>query len=244
MARLFSGSGQYLSTASGITFPLTMAAWCRVAALPAANQAILCASNNSAANDFHRLKLLTTGAIQIDTARSTVVSAVTSTTATTNTWFHATAVVASATSRAAYLNGAGKGTNATSSIPSGINSTEIAALLSGSAFFLFAGRIAETAVWSVALTDAEIAALASGVSPWQVRPESIWGYWPILGLDSPEPNHGGVAARAMALTGTPTLADGPPVGLWMPPVRGPVNVVTVAVGGVPTRRSFQHMLVR
>ncbi len=38
----------------------------------------------------------------------------------------------------------------------------------------------EEANWNVALTDAEVAALASGVSPLLVRPENLVRYRPLI----------------------------------------------------------------
>ena len=48
------------------------------------------------------------------------------------------------------------------------------------------GNIAEVALWSAALSDAEIASLAKGFSPLFIRPESLIDYWPLIGRFSPE----------------------------------------------------------
>ena len=42
------------------------------------------------------------------------------------------------------------------------------------------GTISEAAIWSVALTDAEIASLAKGFSPRRIRPQSLVFYAPLL----------------------------------------------------------------
>jgi len=72
----------------------------------------------------------------------------------------------------------------------------------------FDGRIAEVTVWSVALTDAEIAALGKGAHPYTVRPANIVGYWPLWTSNSGVDLSGG--GNHMTATGT-TVADHAPV---------------------------------
>jgi len=45
---------------------------------------------------------------------------------------------------------------------------------------LITGTIAEPAIWNVALTDAEIASLAAGFTPDQIRPQSLQFYAPLV----------------------------------------------------------------
>jgi len=42
------------------------------------------------------------------------------------------------------------------------------------------GSIAEAAIWNAALTDAEIASLAAGFTPDQIRPQSLQFYAPLV----------------------------------------------------------------
>ncbi|MFS2087150.1 LamG-like jellyroll fold domain-containing protein, partial [Stenotrophomonas geniculata] len=80
---------------------------------------------------------------------------------TNGTWNHALAVFASSTSRAAYLNGASKGTNVQSSSPTGVNRTTTSMVyVSAASSLFFPGDLAEVAMWNVALTDADAAILA------------------------------------------------------------------------------------
>jgi Concanavalin A-like lectin/glucanases superfamily len=90
-------------------------------------------------------------------------------------WHHACAVFTSASSRAAFIDGGNKATNSTSITPSGIVQTGIGASIIGSAN----GSLSDVAVWNVALTDAEVAALARGMSPLFVRPSGLIAYWPL-----------------------------------------------------------------
>lgn len=78
----------------------------------------------------------------------------------------------------------------------------------------FHGRIAHAAIWNVALSDAELVMLANGALPTHVRPSALQGYWPLHGIDSPEPSVAGATRQAGTLTGT-TFASGPPVGLGL-----------------------------
>jgi hypothetical protein len=111
---------------------------------------------------------------------------VTSTTRPTNTWFHACSVQASATSHAVFLNGAGKGTSATSvTFPTGMNRTSINAWNAGANVGI-AGNIAHATIWNVALADAEVLELAGGLIPTRIRPQSIIAYWACDGRDAGE----------------------------------------------------------
>lgn len=50
------------------------------------------------------------------------------------------------------------------------------------------GRLCEVGIWDVALTDDELRALASGISPLMIRLSRLVGYWPLYGVGSPEPD--------------------------------------------------------
>lgn len=76
------------------------------------------------------------------------------------------------------------------------------------------GSMADQALWGVALTTAEIVALSKGARPYTVRPASLLGYWPLDGLQSPEPDLSGNANNG-TLTNT-ALAFGPPLMMFTP----------------------------
>lgn len=99
---------------------------------------------------------------------------------TTNTWFHGGAVFAGASSRAIYLNGA-KDTNSTttSNNLAGTDKTNMGALISGNSHL--SGKLAEVAIWNVALTDDEMLSLSYGVSPLRIRPSALVFYAPLWG---------------------------------------------------------------
>lgn len=117
--------------------------------------------------------------------------ATSSTTYTTNTWAHACGVFNSATDRRAFLNGGGKGTSATSAAAGSFNRTSFGVGDGSAASSPFApagtGDLAEWAIWNVALSDADIAALGGNpISPFLIRPDTLVGYWEMLGAYSPE----------------------------------------------------------
>lgn len=196
MARSGWSTSNYLRYASGLltATPLTMACWAKTS-VSAATQVLMSLNNSASATDRNEFLLYvrSTDAVSVVTADTAASVASASTTITTGAWFHAAGVFASATSRAAYFNGANKGANSTSRTPSGINQTLIGVRNNAGSFIdpfapAGAGVVAEAAIWNIALSDADIAALATGASPLLVHPESIVAYWPLIGNNSPENN--------------------------------------------------------
>lgn len=92
-------------------------------------------------------------------------------------WNHACGVAASATSRTVYLNGGSSATATDSRTPTGIDRVGIGA--NGIGLVAMNGKLAEASVWNVALSAAEVAALARGVHPLRIRPGNIVSYWPL-----------------------------------------------------------------
>ena len=129
----------------------------------------------------------------------------TSTQASTDTWHHAVGVWASATDRRVFLDGSGKGTNTTS-----VNyATQAYTSFSLAGTNYWSGSIGEGGLWNVALTDAEAAVLATGISPLAVRPQSLVAHWPLIGRTSPEIDL--VGGFDMTLNNSPTAAAHPRV---------------------------------
>jgi hypothetical protein len=94
-------------------------------------------------------------------------------------------VFASSTSRTAYINGGSSGTNTTSVVPSLLNRTNIGVQFlqnaGGTSGISFAnGRVAECGIWNAALTAAEVASLAKGMTCDKVRPQSLVFYAPLV----------------------------------------------------------------
>lgn len=187
--------------------PLTLAGWVNLSSL-ATTQSILLVDDNTDNNRLELGVLLTTGVVRAITRATNLNSIALSTSGiSTGVWQHIAAVFASASDRRAYANGGNKGTEATSKTPAGIARTRAGVTAGGNN--QMGGSGAELAAWSVALSDAEVAVLATGISPYEVQRANLIAYWPLIGVDSPEPDV--VGAFPLTLTGTPTQSAHPSV---------------------------------
>ena len=100
---------------------------------------------------------------------------------TAGAWHHACGVFTNSTSRAAFIDGGSKGTNASENAPDAVyDRFGIGARLDATASNWLSGHIAEAAVWNMALSDDDVAQLGAGYSPLFVRPESLVAYWPLV----------------------------------------------------------------
>ena len=216
MARLFDdASSQYLSTATAVVSgpPFSAAVWIYVDDL-AINGEIVNLANMANNADSYRLVFAgpTSGHPLLSIEASTSASGVaTSTTGVgaTNVWHHAAGVWASHSSRSVYLDGGSKATETTTCAAGTVNVTSLGRLsrLSVPATY-FSGRLAHAALWNVALTDDEVLALASKVSPLRIRPAALVGFWPLYGGASPEPDLS-TGQHAMTVTGATQAAHAP-----------------------------------
>jgi hypothetical protein len=188
MARNFvAASTQYLTGLAPVTaYPFTMAAWFKLTST--GQRSIMCEDDTSGGTI--KAELRTDGSSHVQAHcydGATDSSATTSTTIGTATWAHAAGVFNSTTDRRAYLNGAGKVTDTTSVSPTSPNNLSI-----GTRHFdnsnLMNGDIAHTAVWNIALSDADITTLAGGADPRSVQPANLVFYGPLGGSLSPEPD--------------------------------------------------------
>jgi len=142
-----------------------------------------------------------------------------------NTWHHICAIEAATDSRSVFIDGGGKGTNATARGALTLNRTGIGCLLRTGTVFHFSGRIAWPAFWDLsvwpgatgpdkaaAFEAAALPGLAAGIPPWKF-PLGLVACWPLWGYHSPEIDLMG--AYDLTLSGT-TRAEGPPVSpMWM-----------------------------
>jgi Concanavalin A-like lectin/glucanases superfamily len=141
---------------------------------------------------------------------------VTGTALSLNTWHHLGMVWdAASTLLRLYVDGAQIGTavstltTATFVLPVGVGAN----YSGGSVESYFTGRIAEAAIWGVALSAAEMSALAHGTPPSLVRPSqgpntTLFIYWPMHGLGSTEGNFADItgAVNNGGLTNAPPPA--------------------------------------
>ena len=194
--------------------PLTMACWFRTDVLTIAETMM---SLDNSGNGSEQIELRVQGNVGGDPvrfiSRSGSGNGIADSTATpsANTWAHACGVLTAANSRAAFLNGANKGTDSTSSVPSGLDSLTIGATDNGGSPTRFwSDRIAEAAIWNVGLSDGEVAVLAKGFSPLLIRPESLVFYLPMIRLGQSNVQYDHIGGLALTEVNTPAAAGHPP----------------------------------
>ena len=146
-------------------------------------------SINQKANAAERFALFALGAVAGDPIRADVTTsggginahAETSSGFSASTWQHAAGVFLSSTSRTAYLNAASAVTNTVVATPTNLNASTIGARYASNVLGTFMnGRIAEVGIWNAALTAAEIASLAKGMTCDKVRPQNLVFYAPLV----------------------------------------------------------------
>jgi hypothetical protein len=173
MARSFNGSSQqfYAASAAATGPPLAMSCWFN--ADPTISQDGTLVSLTEPDPGGQRFELQ----VQRSSSKIRAVSrdsvgfgiATSATTFSTGAWQHAFAVWYTSADRRVWLNGGGQGTNATSSVPSGIAQTCLGASRIGTPFAQFKGFLAEAAIWAGSGVEnmgaAEAAILAKSCSP-------------------------------------------------------------------------------
>lgn len=175
MAYEFNGNTQHLSSVDPIdAVPLTLACWFRPDV--AVQKNLLWLSDNGATNGWGMY--LSTSALRgYVVAAGAVSDFATSTTYSTATWQHACLACATNSSRTVYLNAGGETTN---TVTRNVVPATITSLRVGWPSSSFDGLIAEVGVWNAALTAAEIASLAKGMTCDKIRPQNLVFYAPLV----------------------------------------------------------------
>jgi hypothetical protein len=179
-----AASSQYLSTtATPVTSPpLTIAAWF----FPTSNVAgTICSIGVTSGTNRQQIFYDPTGIGRARFAANSLDNSGQSessidNTITLNAWQHGAGVFTSSTERLAYHNGSAGLVNTVSRIPSGLNTITIGGRWNTTLGSLQTGRTAEVGIWNAALTAAEIASLAKGMTCDKVRPESLVFYAPLV----------------------------------------------------------------
>jgi hypothetical protein len=179
-----AASSQYLNTGSTPVTgtPLTIAGWffpttdvngtiCSVGATSGTNRYQLYYDPNFQTG----AKLAANSLDNSGQSESNIASVV-----TLNAWQHGAGVFTSSTERLAYHNGTAGTVNTVSRTPSGLNTITIGGRWNTTIGGLVTGRIAEVGIWNAALTAAEIASLADGMTCDKVRPQSLVFYAPLV----------------------------------------------------------------
>jgi hypothetical protein len=193
MARTFvAASSQRLETSTlpATAVPFTIAGWVNPTSL-AATQTLWALGGTGLG--YFEARINTSGDLIVDHYDGTTLGRTRiDGSMTTGAWQHITCVFASSTSRSVYRNGGGKTTDTTSvGTPANLTKFVLGVSYQSSAYLQYANTaLAEFGAWDVALDDAEVAALGKRFSPPRLRPQSLVGYWPLFGNDSPERDRG------------------------------------------------------
>lgn len=214
MARDFDGSDDNLlvDVAAVTAYPFTISCWGNSDST-AGNAVLGCIVDKDVGTVRHLL--YHEGADNTIICQSSVggstALAETSTNIDTGVWYHACGVFAAAQDHRAFLNGGGKISDIINSAAIGaVDRTAVGRSMDSTASAPYNGKLAEFAIWDVALTDAEVLILAAGFSPLLVRPQSLVHYVPLIGRTSPEIEI--IRGNDMAITGA-TAFPHPPM-IW------------------------------
>lgn len=161
--------------------------------------------------------------VAYDDTESTDLVQPTTTQTTTDIWYHVVGIWTT-TSRNIYVDGAAGTANTAShsTISDSVEDIRIAA--QGDSATRLDGRAEHATIWDVALSAAEIAALAGGLHPLRVRPANIKFYVPLYTTSYINDLSGAGYAGTFVGSGSLANANGAPVApltfgnLWRPGV--------------------------
>lgn len=217
--RDFNGSSQYLTNTSApvSALPVTMGAWFFADSLTT-NQVLMHLTAGSADSGY---TIQLRGAVAGDLIGAfTVLTAVSGAQSdslsayTTSGWHAGVGVWNSTTHRLVYLDGVAGTASATSIDPGSINGIRIGARRTATHDSFLNGRIGEAFILNIEATAGEVAQFAAGVRPPNIWPAAnIKGYWPIMGVDSPETDYSGNGNHLTLVAAPPFFALQPPLNI-------------------------------
>jgi len=183
-ASFSSASSQYLTTASTpvSSAPLTISAFGTINTIGGVAKTLVSIESGNS-NILHQLFIDGAQRPSFYTEGLSGVSYcnIASPLATVGSVFHILGVVNSQSSRSVYFNGSTSNTNVTNT-----GTTPVTRINIGSRYYAGSlggyqnGLIAEVGIWNAALTAAEIASLAKGMTCDQIRPQSLVFYAPLV----------------------------------------------------------------
>jgi hypothetical protein len=182
MAYSCNGSNQYFSTSAVplTSPPFTFCCWFKTTSM-SESPTLITLFNSAATTNFFGLYFRGSAAGDpIQLLSGPPLNTLSSTTGcTSGVWHHACGVHTSLSSRTIYLDGGSSATNTSTLTTSGIDTLYIATNSPTGPNDLN-GEIAEVGIWNAALTAAEIASLADGMTCDKVRPQSLVFYAPLV----------------------------------------------------------------
>ena len=200
------------------SMPLSIAGWVNISS---AGGTIMMIADSGVGDQYYWLVCFGTKVNAIKRNSGSQAIAAATNTPAFDTWQHAAGVFASSTSTTVYSNGGNSATSTTSGTPTGLNRTRIGYASDSTADWPVYGLVAEVGVWDIALAASNVLSLSKGVSPLHVHPESLIGYWPLIGHSSPSRDL--VGSAPMSLINSPTAGAHPRIirprsRIWRPPV--------------------------
>lgn len=122
-----------------------------------------------------------------------------------STWHHFIYTQDGSGNWAFYVEGALDKSGSFATSATTINRLTLGEFRGGSTQKPFAGKLAEVGVWHREISAGEAASLGNGLPASFLAPTH---YWPLWGIDSPEPDIGGGTHTAGTLTGTTAATGG------------------------------------
>jgi len=242
MARLFNdASNEYLTGASPLSAdPLSMVTWFRTDdSAKATGQGLVYLGQPTTSNWFRLTLQSNVAGDPIRAQAQTLIgnnSADTTAGVSDSNWHHAAVAFNANGHVTVYLDGGNSASASGSTItPAGVDTITLGAWDNNTGYSntnqFMSGDIAETAIYNIELTAADIASLASGVSPLLVRPESLVFYSPLIRNE----DYDIVGGVSLSIGGTPEISAHPAIQrpgaqiLQFPPVPAVGNTITANV---------------
>jgi hypothetical protein len=179
-----SANSQYFTTGtSPVTVePFTLSCWFNRKTSGVGQRLLSIDRRVASGTGFHSLNLgATLLTLVANSSDGSAVFAQTSATYSLNTWNHACGTYSANNSRTVYLNGGNAVTNTSLKVVTGLANVTIGGGFQNGLFVNPSNAlIAEVGIWNAALTAAEIASLAKGMTCDKVRPQSLVFYAPLV----------------------------------------------------------------
>ncbi len=219
MARLFDdGQSEYLARASVVVSaaPFSVACWVKVDDLTIHHMLLTICDKASNNNRFQFYVEKDANKVRMQAKTDTAQFADSADAVLANVWTHCAGVTSGVASRYAYKDGVPGAENEVSRTPVDMDNTNIGCIddSTGPRTFI-SGAVAWLSIWDVALTTAEIAILAKGVHPTQIRPGDLVAFWPLGGRHGRNDTDWWTGGLDMTAYNTPSWVAQPP-GLQYP----------------------------
>lgn len=214
MARSFNGSNDKITLPAAVAVPtgISISIWIYPTSASSGYGGIIL-RRNAGGQGVWSIFLKSTSKLAYYFANNGVAIDPGTATLSNNSWNHLAVTYDNSVGLKTFVNGASDGTAAVGgNLSNDASQNPLVGFDSSNTGF--PGRLADACLWNITLTSGEISALSQGARPFNIRPSGIIGYWPIDGLQSPEPDLSGNANNG-TLTGTSSAA-GPPIMLFTP----------------------------